>query len=132
LNDVLRIADIEEAKSPVSIKEDNAFSLRAENGKFVMHFSSAQKTEILQAISAAKARHRKEFKASECHDRLIKPADVPGSLLNIALMNLASRDRALRLASYNAIAGLSRTFHFDTDKRLITAKGEPIAAADFV
>lgn len=123
VNDIFRISDIEEAKSAPSMDEDSGFGFKTENGKIVMYFFSPRKAEILQAIRSAKVKCRKESKSGQAMDRLIKPDDIPGSLLNVSLMNLASRDRALRLASYNMIAGLSKAFHFDIDKELINAKG---------
>lgn len=123
VNDIFRIADIEEAKASGPMDGETAFGFRTESRTIVMYFVSPRKAEILQAIRSAKAKHRKEFKSSKSYDRLIRPDDVPGSLLNVSLMNLANRDRALRLASYNTIAGLSKAFHFDIDKELITAKG---------
>ena len=123
VNDIFRLTDIEEAKVPVTLEDETAFGFKIEDGKFFIYFLSPRKAEILNAIRAAKAKYRKEFRSTKFIDRLVKPDDVPGSLLNISLMNLASGDRALRLASYNAISGLSKAFHFDTDERLITAKG---------
>lgn len=126
VNDIFRISDIEEAKSAPSMDEDSGFGFRTENGKIVMYFFSPRKAEILQAIRSAKAKCRKESKSGQPMDRLIKPDDIPGSLLNVSLMNLASRDRSLRLASYNMIAGLSRAFHFDIGQELMTAKGRNV------
>ena len=123
VNDIFRVADLEEAKIAAPMDEETTFGFRTENGKIAMYFFSSRKSEIVQAIRSAKAKNRKELKSAKSLDRLIKPDDIPGSLLNVSLMNLASTDRALRLASYNTIAGLSKAFHFDIDKELITAKG---------
>lgn len=56
-------------------------------------------------------------------ERTIRPSDVPGRLLNMALLNLGSDDPNLRLASYNLLYALSREFNFDVGKQLLGAKG---------
>lgn len=56
-------------------------------------------------------------------ERTIQPSDVPGRLLNMALLNLGSDDPSLRLSSYNLLYALSRTFNFDIGKQLLDAKG---------
>jgi hypothetical protein len=56
-------------------------------------------------------------------ERTIRPNDVPGRLLNMALLNLGSDDPNLRLSSYNLLYALSRAFHFDVGNQLLDAKG---------
>lgn len=55
-------------------------------------------------------------------ERTIQPNDVPGRLLNMALLNLGSDDPNLRLSSYNLLYALSRVFNFDVGKQLLDAK----------
>lgn len=124
VNDVFRISDVDEAKTAIQIEDEKAFGIRTENGKIVMYFISPRKAEILQAIRTAKAKYTRDSKSTLSAERFVKPEDLPGALLNVSLMNLASNDRSLRLASYNMIAGLSRAFHFNIDKQLITSKGD--------
>ncbi|RXG59506.1 Neurofibromin [Armadillidium vulgare] len=40
----------------------------------------------------------------------IRPKDVPGTLLNMALLNLGSLDPNLRTAAYNLLCALTQTF----------------------
>lgn len=56
-------------------------------------------------------------------ERTIRPSDVPGRLLNMALLNLGSDDPNLRLSSYNLLYAISRVFNFDVGKQLLDAKG---------
>lgn len=56
-------------------------------------------------------------------ERTIRPSDVPGRLLNMALLNMGSDDPNLRLSSYNLLYALSRVFNFDVGKQLLDAKG---------
>ncbi|KAI9814877.1 MAG: Ras GTPase activating protein ira2 [Phylliscum demangeonii] len=128
VNDIFRVAELEEAKPASSIDGDTTFGFKIDNGKVVMYFDSPRKQDVLQAIRSAKAQYRKEIKSAHSMDRLIRPDDVPGSLLNVSLMNLSSHDRTLRLASYNTIAALSKTFQFGIGRDLITAKEIEIPA----
>lgn len=51
----------------------------------------------------------------QCQDSVtvhqkIRPKDVPGTLLNMALLNLGSSDPNLRTAAYNQLCALTATF----------------------
>lgn len=56
-------------------------------------------------------------------ERSIRPNDVLGRLLNMALLNVGSDDPNLRLTAYNLLYALSITFHFDLSNQLLDAKG---------
>ncbi|KAK3754965.1 hypothetical protein QZH41_017349 [Actinostola sp. cb2023] len=49
----------------------------------------------------------------------IKPKDVPGTLLNMALLNLGSRDPSLRLAAYNLLCAVTKAFNLKVEERLL-------------
>lgn len=55
-------------------------------------------------------------------ERTIRPNDVPGRLLNMALLNIGSNDPSLRLAAYNLLHTLSVTFHFEVGNQLLDAR----------
>eukprot|EP00051_Salpingoeca_urceolata_P003452 m.57787 g.57787 ORF g.57787 m.57787 type:complete len:2607 (+) comp12795_c0_seq1:372-8192(+) len=55
--------------------------------------------------------------------KAIRPEDVPGTLLNMALLNLGSPDPSLRLAAYNFLAALTVTFDFNIGGQLLEATG---------
>ncbi|SAM09837.1 hypothetical protein [Absidia glauca] len=61
-------------------------------------------------------------KPSSISERSIRPNDVPGRLLNMALLNIGSDDPNLRLAAYNLLYSLSMTFNFDVGKQLLDAR----------
>ncbi|KAK7746999.1 Ras GTPase activating protein ira2, partial [Cytospora paraplurivora] len=111
-------------RRPTSVKpdDDSAFGLRADNGKIVMYFTSPQKVEILQTIRSAKAKYGKDTRSLKSLERLIRPQDVPGTLLNLALTNLASPDHILRLSSYNLLGALCRAFNFTTASKVVCTK----------
>jgi neurofibromin 1 len=124
VNDVFRLSDIDEAVTSIQTEDDSAFGLRADNEKIVMYFTSPKKADILQSIRSAKAKHSKDGRAHKPLERLIRPQDVPGTLLNLALTNLSSSDPVLRLSSYNLLGALCKTFKFGSASRLVCTKGK--------
>ncbi|VVC97441.1 unnamed protein product [Leptidea sinapis] len=53
----------------------------------------------------------------------IRPKDVPGTLLNMALLNLGSCDPNLRTAAYNQLCALTATFHLKIEGQLLETSG---------
>lgn len=122
VNDIFRLGDVDEAPTSLQAEDESAFGLRADNGRIVMYFTSPKKADILQHIRGAKAKYGKDPRAMKSFERLIRPQDVPGTLLNLALTNLASHDQTLRLASYNLLGALCRAFKFSAGSRLVAVK----------
>ncbi|KAI2626815.1 GTPase [Xylaria nigripes] len=133
LNDIFRLGDIDEAPTSIST-EDSAFGLRADNGKIVMYFLSPRKDEILQAIRSAKAKYAKDTRIMKPGERFIRPQDIPGTLLNLALINLAASDQALRVASYNLLGALCQAFKFQAASKFVCINDVhiPLAANQFI
>ncbi len=52
---------------------------------------------------------------------------MPGTLLNMALLNLGSPELALRVASYNFLSALTVTFRFDIGGAVMEAQVNPRA-----
>lgn len=123
VNDIFRLSEVDEAPTSIQTEDDSAFGLRTESGKIVMYFTSPRKPDVLQAIRSAKAKYGKELRTLKSFERLVRPQDVPGTLLNIALTNMASSDQVLRLASYNLLCALCRAFKFAADSKFMSAKG---------
>lgn len=123
-NDIFRLSDIEQAPLSMYADDDTAFGLRADGGKIVMYFASAKKAEILQEIRGAKAKYSKDARAPKSYVRLVRPQDVPGTLLNISLSNLASTDHTLRISSYNLLGALCRSFKFAEAARMLCLKAD--------
>lgn len=122
INDIFRLGDVDEAPVNTKSDDDSAFGLRADNGKIALYFTSPKKSEILQMIRTAKAKHGKDTRALKQYERLIRPQDVPGTLLNLALTNLASPDHVLRLSSYNLLGALCRAFNFTTASKVVCTR----------
>jgi neurofibromin 1 len=127
VNDIFRLGDIEEAPTSIQTEDDSAFGIRTDNGKMVMYFQSSKKQDVLQAIRAAKAKYGKDTRAMKPFERLIRPQDVPGTLLNLALTNLASPDPTLRLSSYNLLGALCKAFKFAAASSLMCTRGESLS-----
>ncbi|KAJ3039290.1 Ras GTPase activating protein ira2 [Rhizophlyctis rosea] len=139
LNDILHVSEIEELALPG--RQDDALIIRyAERvgGSFAgasagvqtsntvvstITLSSPKREMIAQAIRAAKARHQLSKPGNLTDQRHLRPSDVPGTLLNMALLNLGSEEANLRVASYNLLYALSTSFDFDIATRLLDAKG---------
>ncbi|KJK83390.1 hypothetical protein H634G_01519 [Metarhizium anisopliae BRIP 53293] len=118
INDIFRLSDIEEASTPQA-EDDSNFGLRADGGKIVMFFTSSKRADILQTIRGAKTIHGKDSRMVKPVERLVRPQDVPGTMLNLALTNLSSPYHVLRLASYNLLGALCRSFDFGVSGRLV-------------
>lgn len=125
INDIFRLCDIDETIQPTQVEDDTAFGLRAEGGKVVMYFMSPKKSDVLSTIRGAKTKQGKDCRVPKSFERLIRPHDVPGTLLNLALTNLSSHDPILRLSSYNLLGALCKAFKFASGAKLVCAKGIP-------
>lgn len=121
VNDIFRLSDVDEAPTSIQTEDDSAFGLRTENGRIVMYFTSPRKPDVLLAIRGAKAKYGKELRTLKSFERLVRPQDVPGTLLNIALTNMASSNQVLRLASYDLLCALCRAFKFAADSKFMSA-----------
>ena len=123
VNDIFLLAEIEEANASFHTDEESAFGIKTENGKVAMFFSSPKRLDILTTIKAAKSKQMKDHSPSKLNERIIRPEDVPGTLLNIALMNMGSSDHSLRISAYNLLCALCQTFRFNVDRHFISARG---------
>ena len=56
---------------------------------------------------------RSRLRGGPSEERAIRPSDVPGTLLNVALLNLSSPDDGLRAGAFYLINEMSRYFKYD-------------------
>lgn len=56
---------------------------------------------------------RARVRTSPSEERTLRPTDVPGTLLNVALLNLTASDESLRLGAYNLVNDIAKFFSFD-------------------
>ena len=123
LNDIFRLTDVEETNATYHTDDENAFGIKTDNGKVPMYFSSPKKSEILKTLKSSRAKFSKDSKPSKLSERMIRPEDVPGTMLNISLMNMGSIEPKLRLSAYNLFCAMVQAFGFNLDKRFVHAKG---------
>lgn len=125
-NEVFHLAEIDDVRA-ISIRgDDNTFFVTCRGGSVSFLFNSRDRTEIVQALRQAKARVSR-FRTTKAVDRTLLPSDVPGTLLNMAMINITSEDYGLRLCAYDLLCALSTSFNFGASnarKRLLSAKGK--------
>eukprot|EP00047_Mylnosiga_fluctuans_P015123 m.43539 g.43539 ORF g.43539 m.43539 type:complete len:2596 (+) comp5784_c0_seq3:20-7807(+) len=77
---------------------------------------------VMRTLSDIWQRHLLSEPAKTSH-KVLRPSDVPGTLLNMALLNLGSPELSLRLAAYNFLSALTATFQFDIGGAVMEAAG---------
>jgi len=120
LNDVYYASEIEE----VCLVDDNQFTVTISNESSPLSFIHNDCENIVQAIIHIRTRWElAQPETSFTVHTKIRPKDVPGTLLNIALLNLGSSDPNLRSAAYNLLCALTQTFDLRIDGQLLESNG---------
>ena len=119
LNDVYYASEIEE----VCLVDDNQFTVTISNELSPLSFIHNDCENIVQAIIHIRTRWELAQPDSVTVHTKIRPKDVPGTLLNIALLNLGSSDPNLRSAAYNLLCVLTQTFDLRIDGQLLESHG---------
>lgn len=78
---------------------------------------------IVQAVIHIRNRWELSQPDSVTVHQKIRPKDVPGTLLNMALLNLGSSDPNLRTAAYNQLCALTVTFDLKIEGQLLETQG---------
>ncbi|XP_022666414.1 neurofibromin-like isoform X2 [Varroa destructor] len=119
LNDVYYASEIEE----VCLVDDNQFTLTIANESGPLSFIHNDCDTIVQAIIHIRTRWELSQPDTVTVHTKIRPKDVPGTLLNMALLNLGSSDPNLRTAAYNLLCALTQTFDLKIDGQLLETSG---------
>jgi len=119
LNDVYYASEIEE----VCLVDDNQFTLTIANESGPLSFIHNDCDSIVQAIIHIRTRWELSQPDSVTVHQKIRPKDVPGTLLNMALLNLGSSDPNLRTAAYNLLCALTATFDLKIEGQLLETSG---------
>lgn len=119
LNDVYYASEIEE----VCLVDDNQFTLSISNESGQLSFIHNDCDNIVQAIIHIRNRWELSQPDSVLVHQKIRPKDVPGTLLNMALLNLGSCDPNLRTAAYNLLCALSSAFDLKIEGQLLETQG---------
>ncbi|KAJ1675764.1 Ras GTPase activating protein ira2 [Spiromyces aspiralis] len=94
--------------------------MRFEGANSPVVFSSHKAELIYKAVRSARAQYEVPV-APTAPERMIRPTDVPGTLLNICFHNCGSEDSSLRMASYSMLHSLVLTFSKFSASSLIMA-----------
>ncbi|KAL3318538.1 hypothetical protein Ciccas_002793 [Cichlidogyrus casuarinus] len=124
LNDIYYASEIEE----VCLVDDNQFTLTIANDSGPLSFIHDACDSIVQAIIHIRTRWALSQPDTHTIHTKIRPRDVPGTLLNIALLNLGSSDPNLRSAAYNLLCALTKTFNLKIEGLLLETQGLCIPA----
>jgi len=119
LNDVYYASEIEE----VCLVDDNQFTLTIANESGPLSFIHNDCDSIVQSIIHIRTRWELGQPDSVTVHQKIRPKDVPGTLLNMALLNLGSSDPNLRTAAYNLLCALTSTFDLKIEGHLLETNG---------
>ncbi|XP_040571379.1 neurofibromin isoform X2 [Lepeophtheirus salmonis] len=119
LNDVYYASEIEE----VCLVDDNQFTLTIANESGPLSFIHNDCDAIVQSIIHIRTRWELSQPDSVIVHQKIRPKDVPGTLLNMALLNLGSSDPNLRTAAYNLLCALTSHFDLKIEGHLLETNG---------
>ncbi|XP_025987354.2 neurofibromin isoform X2 [Solenopsis invicta] len=119
LNDVYYASEIEE----VHMVDEQSFALTISNETGLLTLAHNDYDIIVQNIMHIKNRWALSHPDSMSVHSKIRPKDVPGTLLNMALLNLGSPDPNLRTAAYNHLCALTATFGLKIEGQLLETSG---------
>ncbi|GAM17779.1 hypothetical protein SAMD00019534_009540 [Acytostelium subglobosum LB1] len=124
LVDIYHISTILETDLVDINDNDQEFFIKYENnGPKSMALRSAQRKQVIQAIVQCIARWKLSKPETKVSSRVFRPQDIPGTLLNVALLNLGSTRNALRVAAYNMLSALCRNSNFSINMQLLETSG---------
>uniref|UniRef100_A0A8D2QGV3 Neurofibromin n=1 Tax=Zonotrichia albicollis TaxID=44394 RepID=A0A8D2QGV3_ZONAL len=124
LNDIYYASEIEE----ICLVDENQFTLTIANQGTPLTFMHQECEAIVRSIIHIRTRWELSQPDSIPQHTKIRPKDVPGTLLNIALLNLGSSDPSLRSAAYNLLCALTCTFNLKIEGQLLETSGLCIPA----
>ena len=119
LNDIYYASEIEE----VCLVDDNQFTLTIANESGPLSFIHNDCDSIVQSIIHIRTRWELAQPDMVTVHQKIRPKDVPGTLLNMALLNLGSSEPKLRTAAYNLMCALTSTFDLKIEGHLLETNG---------
>lgn len=100
---------------------DYLVSIRFEGSNSPAMFTSPKAELMYKAIRSARSRYNSHAAVPSVQERAIRPADVPGTLLNVALLNCGSENATLRISAYRMLISVVATFNIDVGHELAFA-----------
>lgn len=110
--------------SQVCLVDDNQFTLTISNETGPLSFIHNDCDNIVHDIIHIRTRWELSQPDTVTVHTKIRPKDVPGTLLNVALLNLGSSDPSLRSAAYNLLCALTQTFDLKIEGQLLETTGK--------
>ncbi|ORX39325.1 putative ras GTPase activator [Kockovaella imperatae] len=113
--DVIRLKDIDDIGTGGNLPADYLIIKYSQTQSFT--FISRKRIEMAQIIRTARSRLRETVSST----RTLRSSDAPGTLLNVALLNLASNDELLRLRAFELAGELSSFYKWEMASRHLRA-----------
>ena len=122
LLDVIHISELNE----ITAVKDTEFIVKYAQKSVT--FTSKSAGQMIQQLKDAIERYNISRPQNRgARSKAFSPSDVPGILLNMALLNLTSPNHSLRLASYNLLESLCTSFSFRLPSMLLPSNDIGIA-----
>ena len=103
----------------ISTKEKNDFTLSYNiNGIRTFNISSNSSDQIIQQLTSLKDRQDLSKSNQTTRAKTFQPSNVPGTMLNMAFLNMTVKNYPLRVAAYNLLVTLCSTFAFNIESSL--------------
>ncbi|KAI8981655.1 hypothetical protein BDF20DRAFT_955314 [Mycotypha africana] len=136
LNNVFSMTDIVDIFMPTipsskRTSDEGELHIVHDSGKATMVLIVPNCEEIYRYLLERKKNFETNF-TNVSHG--IRPTDVPGRILNMALLNMASDDPTLRTEAHNLLCSLCISFRFGCDRKLMKTKDIciPSNSVDFI
>ncbi|KAI8877183.1 hypothetical protein K501DRAFT_278706 [Backusella circina FSU 941] len=135
LNSVYKMTDITDIFLPAippnkKASNEGEIHILHEGGKSTLVLVVSNREEVYKYLWERK----QSLVSNKKHEEDgIRPNDVPGRILNLAMLNLGGDDPALRLAAYNLLYSLCISFRFSIAQKLMHASDlcVPFNSTDF-
>lgn len=105
--DVVSLKDVDDIIVGTPTGQDHLVIKHSQNQQVT--FVMRRRGDMLNVLRAARGRLRD----TPSDNRALRPSDVPGTLLNVAFLNMSSGDETLRLGAYNLVTELCDFFKYD-------------------
>jgi neurofibromin 1 len=107
IKEIYHISDIREVYS----EEKESLTVRLVEGSQPLKFTVSKADELVKVIGTVLSRWQNQQPSRYMSERKLEPKDVPGTFLNLALLNLGCTDAGLRVAAYKLLSGVKQAFH---------------------
>lgn len=114
LKEIHHISEIRE----VFTEGKGALAIRLVDEGQLLKVSSSAAENILKELQSTISKWQNQQPSRYLSERKLEPKDVPGTFLNLALLNLGSTEPWLRVAAYRLLCAVKDTFKLELDVHL--------------